>query len=132
VKYGGFDGERNRKFVWQKNFHPEFMEYDHESDVFTCPAGKKLYLVGAKKRETANGFKSLCHIYESENCEGCELRACCHGQQGNRKIQVNHNLIRYRKKAREKLHSSQGVELRKRRLIEIESVFGQLKHNSSF
>lgn len=132
VKYGGFDGESSRKFALQKDFYPEFMEYDEKAGAFICPAGKRLNLQGTRKRKTANGFVSLYHIYESEKCDGCELRACCHNQQSNRRIQVNHKLLVYRKKARENLRSPQGETLRRRRLVEIESVFGQIKHNRAF
>jgi transposase len=132
VKYSGFDGERKRKFSWQKDFYPEFMEYDEKVGAFICPAGKRLNLQGIRERKTTNGFVSLQHVYVSENCDGCELRTCCHNRQGNRKVQVNHKLLEYRKKARKNLRSPQGETLRRRRLVEIESVFGQIKHNGAF
>ena len=34
-------------------------------------------------------------------------------------------------KARENLNSEKGIELRKKRCVEVESVFGQIKQNSS-
>ena len=129
---GGYDGEGSRKFAFQKNFLPEFMEYDANGNFFICPANRKLSFVYVRKRKTANGFESFYHIYEAEDCSNCELKGCCHKQRGNRKIQVNHNLIRYRKKAREDLNSAKGKELRRRRGVEVESVFGQIKQNGNF
>jgi len=45
---------------------------------------------------------------------------------------VNEKLEEYKRQARENLHSEQGKQLRKRRSIEIESCFGDIKHNMGF
>jgi len=56
----------------------------------------------------------------------------CHSSKHDRKIHVNHRLLRYRAKAKEKLLSEEGIYHRKKRLIEPESVFGQIKQNKGF
>jgi hypothetical protein len=60
------------------------------------------------------------------------MRGKCHKGEGNRTIQVNHNLMRLRKAARDKLNSGEGFEKRSRRPIEPEAVFGNIKHNKNF
>jgi len=108
------------------------MAYDTNGNFFICLANRRLSFVGRSRRKTANGFESNYHVYEAEDCQSCELRSCCHKQIADRRIQVNHNQIRYRKEAREDLNSSRGTELRKRRGGEVESVFGHIKQNGNF
>jgi hypothetical protein len=45
---------------------------------------------------------------------------------------VNQKLESYKQQARVNLHSQKGFELRKQRSIEIESCFGDIKHNMGF
>ena len=71
-------------------------------------------------------------MYESEDCTGCELKLLCHKSQSNRIIQINQKLNIYRAKAREKLETDVGKNYKKKRSIEIESVFGDIKRNREF
>ena len=52
--------------------------------------------------------------------------------QGKRIIQVNHKLNAYKRKARERLLSKEGLMHRSRRPIEPEAVFGQIKFNKQY
>lgn len=72
--------------------------------------------------------------YECSDCPGCPFYArCCKSTKGeNRKIQVNEKLENYKQQARENLGSEKGVALKKQRSIEIESCFGDIKHNMNF
>jgi hypothetical protein len=45
---------------------------------------------------------------------------------------VNHKLREYKRKARERLTSEEGLRKRKRRPIEPEAVFGQIKYNKAY
>jgi len=56
----------------------------------------------------------------------------CHKGRAERGIEVNHKLRRYKAQARERLLSEEGVVHRKKRAIEPEAVFGQLKGNNRF
>jgi len=60
------------------------------------------------------------------------LRGSCHKSKENRKIDVNHNLLRNKRIARENLTSERGLMHRSRRPIEPEAVFGQIKSNRKF
>ena len=51
---------------------------------------------------------------------------------GNRIIEVNHRLNRYRLQARQRLLSEEGVRHRGRRCVEPEAVFGQMKYNMAY
>ncbi len=51
---------------------------------------------------------------------------------GNRIIEVNHRLNQYKRQARERLLSEEGIKHRGRRCIEPEAVFGQMKYNMTY
>ena len=67
-----------------------------------------------------------------KNCSSCPLNAACHKSKGNRIIEVSHQGNLYRKQSSENLKSEQGIYYRKKRCIEPEPVFGNLKHNKKF
>lgn len=60
------------------------------------------------------------------------MRIQCHKSTENRIIQISHKLNEYRSKARELLNTEKGSQYKKKRNIEIESVFGDIKHNREF
>lgn len=94
--------------------------------------GQKMHCIGTNKRTSDLGYESTVHIYQAQNCKGCPMRGGCHKSEGNRKIELNHKLLKYRKQAREKLMSEQGVYHRSKRPIEPEAVFGHIKYNNKF
>jgi hypothetical protein len=51
---------------------------------------------------------------------------------GNRQVERNERLLRYKREVRERLHSDEGHELMKRRSVEVETVFGQIKGNQHY
>lgn len=71
-------------------------------------------------------------MYECEDCRWCRSRKFCHKSKYNRKIEINGTLNRFKAQARENLTSDKGKELRSRRPIEVESVFGHIKQNRGF
>jgi transposase len=131
VKYNYFQKEQTKKFKEDK-FRVENLPYNSEENEFTCPAGKKLKHSQNKDATTSNSFMRKLDIYECEDCTGCIYRSQCHKSEYNRKIKVSHKLNRLKTKVRENLHSEKGIILRRRRGVEVESVFGQIKHNKSF
>jgi len=70
--------------------------------------------------------------YQAQNCQGGPLCWGCHKAEGERIIEVNHNLERQKQAARDKLLSPEGVEHRKRRPAEDEAAFGNIKQNKGF
>lgn len=131
VKYNYFHKEQKRN---HKNnpFVIENMFYNEVQDFYVCPMGQRLTCTGTGNRTSKNGFLSTVKYYQAQRCEGCPLRGMCHKSKGNRKIEVNNNLIRHKQKAKELLTSEQGLAHRSKRPIEVEAVFGQLKSNNRF
>jgi len=62
--------------------------------------------IGERKRKTATGFEQKVSDYQAKNCQGCSLRRGCHKAKSERITEVNHNLERYKQKARDMLLSA--------------------------
>lgn len=131
VKYNYFHAQQKRNYK-NNPFLPANLFYNSEKDFYICPMGQRLSLVGQGKRKSELGFDYQVSIYKAKNCNGCPLGGKCHKSNGNRTIEVNHNLNRLRQVAREKLTSDVGLFHRSKRPIEPEAVFGQLKSNNRF
>jgi len=131
IKYNYFHAEQKKKYK-QNPFLPSNLHYNAEQDFLVCPIGQKMYCIGTLKRTSDLGYESTVHIYQAQNCKGCPMRGGCHKSKENRKIELNHKLLAYRKQAREKLMSEQGLYHRSKRPIEPEAVFGHIKFNNKF
>ena len=128
VKDNDFHYEQSSKYKRNK-FKKSKFTYDHENDTYQCPTGERLYYVKTVDYKTVNGYKTTRRIYQASHCHKCQFQAeCCRGKY-NRRIYASFRLDSYRKKARELLESEEGKKLRSRRPVEVESVFGQIKHN---
>lgn len=128
VKDKAFHQEQTRKYK-NNPFLVHNLGYEKEKDAFICPAGKRLIYRETKWRRTENGYWVENRHYECEDCQGCPLKEQCTRAAGNRRIQISFRLEKLKRKARDNLHSEKGKELRSRRAVEVESVFGRLKWN---
>jgi len=132
VKYNYFHKEQSKKFKADIS-RVENLYYNPEGDYYICPMGQKMFPVGLpQKRKSDLGYQYEVCYYQAQNCGTCPLRGACHKQAGNRKIEVNKQLIRHKQKAKENLLSEKGRELRGRRCSEVEQTFGQIKWNKKF
>ena len=131
VKHQYFHREQRRKFK-EEIFRPENMPYDSENDEFTCPAGKKLRYTDDKERITENGYLQQIKIYTADDCRWCRKRTACHKFRYNRRIEINPVLVGFKQKVSANLRSELGLILRSKRPVEVESVFGHIKHNRGF
>lgn len=132
VKYNFFHKEQKHAFK-QDIFRIENLYYNAEEDYFVCPMGQHMERTGIRHDKTESGYRTESVIYRAENCRGCPLRWGCYKKKnGNREIEVNHRLMEYKRKARERLTSERGLEHRSKRPIEPEAVFGQMKYNMGY
>ena len=131
IKFSFFHIEQKKK---QKEdpFLVQNMYYNLKEDYYVCPMGQKLRNVGKGKRISSNGYKSEITYYQAQRCEGCPLRGLCHKSKGNRRIEVNYRLNQLKSRARALLTSERGQYHRRKRPIEVEAVFGQLKSDNKF
>jgi transposase len=129
VKYTSFDRDQRGK---DEPFKSENFHYNKELDCFYCPMGQQMKRIREGKRITTTGFEQQVVQYQAQQCAGCPLRSLCHSAEGNRTIEVNHRLRKYKSKMREKLTSEEGVRQRKKRCHDVEPVFGNIKNNHAF
>jgi hypothetical protein len=123
---------RNPEIIRKHSFRADHFEYDPQTDEFICPNKQRLSYLFTGKYKTENGYESERRHYQCANCQDCPLKSQCTKAKGNRRIQVSFQLIEYRRQARENLTSETGQALRKQRSVEVETVFGNIKHNMRF
>lgn len=128
LKYSMFYRETRSSFKNDRKQKENF-KYDKLRDEFTCDENRRLGFKKEKISTTPNGYKQVLRMYESDDCSGCSNR-CSDAER--RSIAVNRKLDQHKDIARRNLYSEKGIELRKRRGIEIESIFGDLKGNFGF
>ena len=88
--------------------------------------------INTVERKTKSGFVQIFERYKAKGCRNCSLRKECYKGKHNRKIEVNQELRRQKKDVKERLYSKEGIQKRKRRSWEIETFFGDIKHNRGF
>lgn len=131
VKYNHFHREQRPRFK-PDPFKAENFYYNPDGDYCICPMGQKMSRVGTRRSKTGSGYVSEIARYRSIRCEGCPLRCLCFKAQGNRTVEINHRLQRYKQIARELLISEIGRKHRGQRCIEPEAVFGQMKQDFNY
>lgn len=135
VKHSEFFREcRNRKWREDKMRSANW-DYDEASDAYTCPDGRKLPFAGERKTKTDRGFESTARVYECPDCGGCPLRKACFkskDENARKRIQVNPRLTEFKQRASALLHTEKGSKLRKKRGVDVETVFGDIKRNYGF
>lgn len=131
LKYNNYDYEKTKGYR-DRHYISDYFIYNKESDHYKCPSGKILDFAYIKKIKTDNGYRSERIVYKSGDCEGCPYKdKCCKGSKG-RTIEISPKLIKYKNIARQNLESEIGKKLRSQRGVDVESVFGQIKHNNQF
>ena len=132
VKYNYFHKETRPRYQADP-FSAGGMYYNPEDDYYVCPMGQHLNRTRTTKSKTSNGYETETAIYRAQRCQGCPLRSRCYkGKKARKEIQVNHRLNEYKRQARKRLLSPEGVRQRGRRCIEPEAVFGQMKYDRSY
>ena len=91
-----------------------------------------LQKVRRKRYQTTNGYWTELRHYAATGCNTCPFKPECTRAQDKRHMQVSFRLRRYREQARNNLLSGQGRFLRAQRNVEVETVFGHIKHNMYF
>lgn len=131
VKYNRFHIEQRPRYV-QDHFRSENFYYNEKEDYCVCPMGQHMNRIGQRRVKTESGYISERHRYQAQNCNGCPLRPLCFKATGNRIIERNHRLEKYKRQAFTLLTSDEGLKQRGRRCIEPEAVFGQMKFDMAY
>lgn len=129
IKYNTFDKEQKEGV---KAFSNDSLYYNEILDCLYCPMGQRMDRIREKIRKTTSGYAQNIRQYQAKNCHGCPMRGVCHTGKDNRTVEINHSLRNYKKQAKEKLNSLQGIHYRKKRPVDVEPVFAQIKSNHGF
>jgi hypothetical protein len=134
VKYNTFHLEQKRNFTEKKKYRPENFTYLPEEDQYICPQGERLSYLHTQAYVTQNGYKSERRVYGNAPCQACPVLSDCapYSKKKCRRLTVSVELLKLRKEARDHLLSPRGKRMRSQRPIEVEAVFGRLKHNWGF
>ena len=131
IKYNYFHKEQSKK--WREDpFRSQNLHYNAEQDKVYCPIGQPMDRIEDRKTKTSSGYPQTYVRYQARNCVGCPLRGSCYKAKGNRIVELNHNLIRHKKHARNQLTSEQGLKHRSKRPWDVEATFAAIKHNRGF
>ena len=124
LKYNTYYKEKKRN--WKEKNRLEDLTYDQKKDEFICPSGIKLVLADEKTEKTKTGYKRKVSIYKTQkgDCNKCPFH-----KSKAKTLQLSWKYEKLKKKAKANLESKKGIELRKRRGNEVESVFGDQKMN---
>ena len=118
----------------------ENMEYDQETDTYTCKNGKKLAAEYIRHFKTKTGYVSEKTIYKCEDCGGCpHKRDCIRGnrcktplEERTKTLQAAKAFLKYRAEDLERILSDEGILFRTNRSIQAEGSFGDLKQDMQF
>uniref|UniRef100_UPI000D3E295E IS1182 family transposase n=1 Tax=Peribacillus acanthi TaxID=2171554 RepID=UPI000D3E295E len=131
IKYNTFDKEKTK--AWKEQVgRVENMEYDEELDVWICSNGKRLTFQYQSKKTTENGYESIKRTYRCTECRNCPFQTTCAKDKDTKTIQVSIENQKQRKEVRERLASEEGDQKYRKRKVDVEPVFGQIKHNQTF
>ena len=90
-------------------------------------------VIRSEEAYTRSGFRSDITVMTCDRCDGCPFREkCVVTKNKNREIHRKLGNIREERKAKARLDLPENQRKLKRRSLEPEPVFGQLKHNHSY
>jgi hypothetical protein len=124
LKYNSFYKESKKK--WKEIDRLAGLEYNKEKDEFICPSGIKIKFEREREEINKRGYKRKIKRYKPEegDCDKCNFH-----KSKNKSLNINWEYERLKNQAKSNLNSEKGIELRKKRGNEVESVFGDEKLN---
>ena len=139
IKPQNYELSKTRKF--KKDISKrENMDYDSETDSYTCKNGKTLLAVSKRKQKTATGYQREVTIYECESCHECPFKKDC--IKGNncktpfedrkKVLSVSRKMEEKRAECLERITSDYGTQLRMNRSIQAEGSFANVKEDMNF
>ena len=131
VKYSGMHYENSRRYK-ENRFHKDHFPYDQQNDSFTCPNQQKLVYEKTLVRRNANGYGSQVRVYRSKGCKGCIYASQCKKGDNDRTLSISPDYEFYKHQVRLNYSTTTGTSMRKRRGWDVETPFGDIKHNQNY
>lgn len=133
VKYPDYDTQSRRTPVKEGQYDPLGFKLSEDESTLICPGGHRLRVIRTDEEYTRNGFRSDSTTMTCDHISGCPFNDKCILTKHQRK-EMRRRLgnIREERKAKARLDIPANQEKLKRRSVEPEPVFGQLKHNHRY
>ena len=133
IKPQNYEQAKTKKYKSQIG-RKENMQYDPESDEYTCRSGRKLKAIYKSVRKSTSGYEQTVTTYRCEDCTGCPVRNLCTKAKDNRpkEIECSRLFEELRAESLKRIISEFGIQLRINRSIQAEGAFGVIKHDYGF
>lgn len=133
VKYPGYDAESARRPVKEGQYDRFGFRLSPDGSTLVCPAGHLMGVIRTEEAYTRSGFRSDSTVMTCDHCDSCPFKEKCILTR-NRQREIHRKLgnIREERKAKARLDLPANQKKLKRRALEPEPVFGQLKHNHGY
>lgn len=133
VKYPNYDAESARRSVKPGQYDKFAFRLSADESTLICPAGHLMRVIRTEEAYTRSGFRSDSTVMTCDHCNGCPFRDKCILTK-NKRGEIHRKLgnIREEQKAKARLDLTENQKKLKRRSLEPEPVFGQLKHNHGY
>ena len=118
--------ERNGEIQPQPYSKDKFT-YHADGDYYECPAHEKLHYVRGQKKAKKTYIRHE-RLYRGQNCHLCPFQPeCAKGKNRIRSITRYEEYDPYREQMDAKMATAEGRSIMKRRAIDVEPTFGQIK-----
>lgn len=133
VKYPGYDKATSRRHVKEGRYDKFNWKLSEDQCTVICPAGKRLRVVNTEVQVSKSGFRSDITHMTCDDCQGCPFMNQCQLQRNKDRL-IGRKLgnMREEEKAFGRLSTPRNQARLRRRSLEPEPVFGQLKHNHGY
>ena len=123
IKYPGYWVEDKNQ---AKTRYKHFKFKMNDAGEIYCPVGYKM-----QKEDELLHFGAS--IYRCDSCDRCPVKTECIGQDKDyKRLEVNRHYRHQQRRAKKRLQTDRGRSLYSQRGNEVESVFGDMKHNQKF
>lgn len=133
VKYPGYDKALSRRPVKDGEYDKFNWCLSDDHSTVICPADKRLRVVSTEVHLSKSGFRSDVTHMTCDNSHGCRFIDVCQLQRNKDRL-IGRKLgnMREEEKAFRRLATPRNQARLRRRSLEPEPVFGQLKHNHGY
>ena len=133
VKYPGYDKEASPRNKWADDCDKDGFRLSPCGTTLVCPAGHTMEVTAVERRVTKTGFRNDSTKMTCRHCDGCPFSTDCPVyKREDRTIHRGLGNFREERKARKRLDKPKNQQRLKRRQLEPEPVFGQIKHNHGY
>lgn len=133
VKSPNYDAESTRRPVKAGRYDKSGFRLSPDERTLICPAGHMMRVLRTEEEHTLSGFRSDSTVMTCDHCDGCPFKdKCILTKSRHREMRRKLGNIREERKAKTRLDIPANQEKLKRRSMEPEPVFGQLKHNHGY